>query len=192
MAEESNFPRSTKNTNKVADTNAATAIIHEVENDAEITRRNILKTTHGNNDCSDNNSTKNVEVESHIASTKVEVLAIPSFLLQELPRNMLRSFKDDYIARNSWRLIATENAIFCKRSDILRTLCQTESLKYVVNSIMSGFEKNPSRPSSPRVIKDMVEESIRKYRAKPIPSAFEHMQQKRLENAMGKIQIFEI
>jgi CRP-like cAMP-binding protein len=176
VAEESKFPSSIKNTNKT-------------DNDAEITEKNILDNAHDNNDCSNDNFRKDVEVESHIASTKVEVLAIPSFLLQELPRNMLHSFKDDYIGRNSWRLIATENAIFCRRSDILRTLCQTDSLKSVVNSIMSGFEKNHSRPSSPRVIKNMVEESIRKYRAKPIPSAFEHMQQKRLENAMGKIHI---
>ena len=66
-------------------------------------------------------------------------------------------------------------------------MCDTESLKNVVDEIMLGYEKNPGRPSSPRIIKDIVEDSIRKHRAKPIPSAFEDMQRKRLHNAMTKV-----
>ena len=128
-----------------------------------------------------------VEVESYVAKTKVKVLIMPYYILRRLPKRILHCFEEDYVTRNAWRSTITENAYFCRRTDILRTMCDTESLKNVVDEIMLGYEKNPGRPSSPRIIKDIVEDSIRKHRAKPIPSAFEDMQRKRLHNAMTKV-----
>ena len=128
-----------------------------------------------------------VELESHVAVTKVKVLVIPSSILQQLSKRLLCCFANDYRMRNSWRSTVAENADFCRRLDILRTMSTTTAVKSAINNIMSGFEKNPSRPSSPRIVKNLVEASMRKHHENPIPSVYDPIQETRLQKEKKKV-----
>ena len=127
------------------------------------------------------------ELESYIAKTAVNVLVIPIKILQQLPLYVLRAFNDDYRIRDTWRKTAVQNAHFCRRYDILRTMCDKKALTNVVEKVMSGFEKNPCRPSSPRIIKNSITNSVRTLRTKPLPNNNDTMLQKKQENAMAVV-----
>ena len=124
------------------------------------------------------------ELESYTAKTAVNVLLIPMKILQQLPLYVLRAFNDDYRIRDTWRKTAVQNAHFCRRYDILRTMCDKKSLTNVVEKVMLGFEKNPCRPSSPRIIKNSITDSVRTLRTLPLPNNNDIMFQKKQANAM--------
>ena len=85
------------------------------------------------------------------------------------------------------KLLSKTTCKFCRRYDILRTMCDKKSLTNVVEKVMSGFEKNPCRPSSPRIIKNSITNSVRTLRTKPLPNNNDTMFTKKQANAMAVV-----